>query len=443
MKSNSPHYIPLREYLATVPIVDCHDHTLQCPPKPTNPLAHLIDGYIRSDLESALDYRVVKELAYKVGITTRDEISTKLAALPLEETWRVVEPAWKRTKFTGYGLVVRKALKEFYGEDDLTLEALQRIAPRMVDISDEKVFDSILEKAKIVVRLEDNWVDMKEFMAGKIKLPPRGRVMISLPGLHRMKTAADIQVVGDEVGCTVTSLGEYLEVCREIFTGMKKAGAVGFKDQSAYERTLEYSNPTFAQAEEVFNWMMEDPRRSLSYPDGNKPLGDFLFHSFMRMARDLDLPVQIHTGHMAGIRNEIAKTNAVGLTRVLELHKETHFDLFHANWPYSGELLFLVKNYPNVALDFCWAHMIDPIYCQNLLKQAVSSVPHGKIHGYGSDLGGESVLNAWAHDDLARDNIAVALTDLVDIDYIDLEEAKELAHNWLFYNPNQFFRLGL
>ena len=35
-----------------------------------------------------------------------------------------------------------------------------------------------------------------------------------------------------------------------------------FKDQSAYTRTLEYGNPTRAEAEAVFNWFMEDPRRS-------------------------------------------------------------------------------------------------------------------------------------------------------------------------------------
>jgi len=111
---------------------------------------------------------------------------------------------------------------------------------------------------------------------------------------------------------------------------------VAFKDQSAYERPLSYENPSYGQAEEAFNWFMEDPRRSLSYPDGNRPLGDYLLHQFMRMARDLDLPVQLHTGHMAGIRNEISKANAVHLTRLLELHRDTRFDLFHANWPYGG-----------------------------------------------------------------------------------------------------------
>jgi hypothetical protein len=431
MKSNSRFYAPLREYLATVPIVDCHDHTLECPPKPTNPLAAILDGYIRSDIESAMDPKVARD------------VTDLLDKLPLEEVWAIIEPAWKRTKYTGYGLVVRKALKEFYGEDDLTLEALHRMNSRLIDLSDEAVFDGILEKAKIVVRLEDSWVNMKDFINGKVKLPPRGKVVISLPGLHAIKTVAEVQSIGDIVNCTVTNLCEYLEACRAIFSGMKRAGAVAFKDQSAYERTLEYGNPTFAQAEEIFNWMMEDPRRSLAYPDGNKPLDDFLFHEFMRMARDLDLPVQIHTGHMAGIRNEITKTNAVGLTRLLELHRETRFDLFHANWPYGGEILFLVKNYPNVSLDFCWVHMIDPLYSQSLMKQAVSSVPHGKIHGYGSDMGGHSLTNAWAHAELARDNIAMALADLVDIDYLGMDDAREIARNWLFDNPNQFFKLGL
>jgi predicted TIM-barrel fold metal-dependent hydrolase len=188
---------------------------------------------------------------------------------------------------------------------------------------------------------------------------------------------------------------------------------------------------------------MEDPRRRLAYPDGNRPLGDFLFHTFMRYARDLDLPVQIHTGHMAGIRNDVVKTNAAFLTRLIELHQDTRFDLFHANWPYSGDLLFLGKNYPNVRVDFCWTNMVDPIYCQQMFRQAVSSMPHAKIHGYGTDLGGDALCSAWAHADLARDNIAIALADLVEMEYLDVDEAKEIAWAWLFSNANEFFRLQL
>ncbi|HEO71072.1 MAG TPA: hypothetical protein ENN80_07400, partial [Candidatus Hydrogenedentes bacterium] len=207
-------------------------------------------------------------------------------------------------------------------------------------------------------------------------------------------------------------------------------------------RTLAYDNPPRAEAEAAFNWFMEDPRRQAGYPDALKPLDDYLFHAFLRMVRDLDLPIQLHTGHMAGIRNDIVKTNAAGLTRVIELHRDVRFDLFHANWPFNDELVYLAKNYPNVAIDFCWANIIDPIYCQNLFKQVLSAVPHGKIHGYGSDFGG-SVDRAWAHASIARDNIAIALADMVDMEYLGLDDAKEVAHAWLFDNANAFFGLGL
>jgi predicted TIM-barrel fold metal-dependent hydrolase len=86
---------------------------------------------------------------------------------------------------------------------------------------------------------------------------------------------------------------------------------------------------------------MEDPLRSAAYPGGVQPLDDYLFHTFMRMARDMDLPVQIHTGHLAGLYGDITKANAAGLVNLLMLHRDVRFDLFHANWPYSGEILFL------------------------------------------------------------------------------------------------------
>lgn len=130
------------------------------------------------------------------------------------------------------------------------------------------------------------------------------------------------------------------------------------------------------------------------------------------------------------------------LTRVIEMHRDVRFDLFHANWPYGGELIYMGKNFPNVSLDFCWTNIIDPVYSQNLLKQALGSVPHGKIHGYGSDFGG-SVERAWAHADIARDNVAIALSDMVELEYLNLDEAKSVAYYWLFGNANSFFRLGL
>lgn len=428
MKGTAKSFPELREYCETIPLVDCHDHTSECGPKHEDAIQMIAQGYFNSDLTSA---------------SSDDEVNFMHdKKKSLEERWPVLERAWKRTCHTGYGRLTRLMLKKFYDEDQLTLEALKRIQGKLLDFTDEKRFDEILQEANIAVRLQDIWPDVKKVVDGSLKLSPRSRIVISTPRYHRITSYQAVKDNAAPVMNNVTSLDEYLDACRKIFEAYKRFGAVAFKDQSAYGRPIDYGNPTRAAAEEVFNWFMEDPRRSASYPDGVRPLDDFLFHSFMRMARDLELPVQIHTGHMAGIRNDIAKTNAVGLTKLMELHREVQFDIFHANWPYSGELLYLCKNFPNVAIDFCWANIIDPLYCIDMFKQALSSVPHGKIHGYGTDYGGQPE-KAWAHARIARDNVATALSDMVEMEYLDVDEAREVAYAWLFGNANAFFKLGL
>ncbi len=96
----------------------------------------------------------------------------------------------------------------------------------------------------------------------------------------------------------------------------------------------------------------------------------------------------------------------------------------------------------------CGPKRTDPIlalmpgYFRSDILQALSCVPHGKIHGYGTDYGGD-VECAWAHAQIARDNIAIALSDMVELEYLGLDEAKEVARDWLFDNANAFFGLGL
>jgi predicted TIM-barrel fold metal-dependent hydrolase len=428
MRSRAKSFDKLRSFCAETPIVDCHDHTGACEPKYADPIVALKSGYFNSDIWSASSDA-------EMGIM--DDLS-----LSFDERWAVFEKAWRRTCHTGYAQVTRRVLKKFYDIDDLTRETALSMQDRLLDLTDPAAFEAILEEAKIAVRLENLSIDPATVLDASATLSPRARLVIGLPDYHNIRDHGAVQARVAPLKRKVTSLDEYLVACREIFEGYKRFGAVAFKDQSAYSRSIDYGCPARAEAEAVFNWFMADPRRSASYPDGSRPLDDYLFHEFMRMARDMDLPVQIHTGHMAGIRNDIAKTNAVGLTSVIELHQDVRFDLFHANWPYGDELMFLGKNYPNVSIDFCWANIIDPIYCQRLFQQALSAMPHGKVHGYGSDFGG-CADRAWAHAEIARDNIAIALSELVDADYLGLDDAREVARAWLFGNANEFFALGL
>ncbi|MCP4165390.1 MAG: amidohydrolase family protein [Chloroflexi bacterium] len=436
MKGAAQSYHDLLDYCQSIYIIDCHDHAMHTGPKYTDPVQVVVGEYFHTDLASATS-------AEEAQLLLDDTVAW-------EKRWPILEKAWARTKHTGYAQVTRRVLRRFYEEDGLSFEALQRMQERLPDLSDVDAYDAVLEEAKILLRIEDVWPDTGEILAGTYTPTPRGKVVISLPDLHAIRSYASVQEIVAPLGRTVSTLDEYLNACREIFEGFKSYGAVAFKDQSAYTRALDYGNPTRAEAEAVFNWFMADPLRNASYPQQTRPLDDYLFNTFMRMARDMDLPVQIHTGHLAGLWGDIRGANAVQMADFFLRHRQTRFDLFHANWPYSGEALYLCKNFPNVMVDFCWTNMLDPIYCQNMYRQALSSVPHGKIFGFGSDLGAHGFYGhsgypdrAWAHAQIARENIAIALSDMVEIGYLGLDEAKEVAYGWLFANPNAFYRLGL
>ncbi len=431
----SPLFRRLLERVNELPVIDCHEHLLGPEGRPPykEPIASLIHGYVFSDLQSAA-----------LGVSDRELARLQDEEVSTDEKWPLFERLWRATEHTAYARVTKFVLQEVYGEQELTRESLARVAAHLADM-DEAAYFRTIDEAGIQVMLVDvlGWLPqgLGSFLEGNKTFPPKWRPLISLPGLHPTTfNYAVIEQAGSLADLHITSLGEYLEAVYIIMQRCVERGAIGIKDQSAYERLIHYEPVTTADAERLFNQVLGDPRNSLGWPEG-KPLNDYLFHQYMRFARELDLPVQLHTGHMAGIRNRVDKTNAAYLTTVLELHRDVQFDLFHGNWPYLGDLLFLGKNYPNVALDCCWLHIIDPLYASELLERAVMVLPHTKVHGFGGDYGDVPEYVA-GHLRIARENIAGTLARLVERGWLEEEQAVSLAADWLFNNPNRFFRLG-
>jgi hypothetical protein len=419
-----------------MPVIDCHEHLTGPEARPVykEPIAALIPGYVQSDLQSA-----------SFGCSDRELHELFEGDATTDQRWPVFEKLWRATEHTAYARVTKLVLKNTYGvEGELTRAALDKVAEKLAGM-DEAAYFRTIDQANIRVMLVDvlGWLPtgLGSFLDGKKTFPEKWRPLIALPGFHSTRfdfnTANQYGLLADK---HITSLDEYLEAVFIVFQRCIARGAIGIKDQSAYERTLAYDLPTKNEAEKLFNQVLVDPRNALGWPE-SKPLNDFLFHQYMRFARELKMPVQIHTGHMAGIRNRVDKTNAGYLTSVLELHREVRFDLFHGNWPYLGDLLFLGKNYPNVALDCCWLHIVDPLYAIELLERAVLTMPHSKIHGFGGDYFDMPEFIA-GHLQIARQNIAAALTNLVEGSWLEEEQAVSLAKDWLFNNPNRFFNLG-
>ncbi len=420
--------------ICAMPVVDCHQH-VQGPAmlqRFEEPIAALVQFYANSDLVSAAFDVPDREIARLQD----NSVSTDLK-------WPLFSTLWERIRYTAYARVTRRFLKSLYGVDEPTREGLEVIREKLAS-RDEAWYYATLRNAGIEVMITDvlQWVPggTRAFVRGEVTFPEIIKPMISLPVFHPTTfNAGTIDYAASIVERTIASLDDYLEATFDIFRRCVERGAIGFKDQSAYQRTLHYEMPTRSEAEGQFNRVLSDRRAILGWPDG-KQLNDYLFHHFMRCAAELDLPVQLHTGHMAGIRSRVDEANALHLRSLLEVHKNVRFDLFHGNWPYMDDLLFLGKNYPNVSLDLCWAHIIDPDFSVELLSRALKTTAHSKIHGFGGDYPDlpEYIVG---HLDVARENVARALAQAVETGWIVEDEAVAIARGYMYENPRRYFRL--
>jgi uncharacterized protein len=437
----------LHDELSRIPVIDCHEHlgepgptrSAQCRAFRSDPLMFLCGDYLGSDLQSA-------------GASSRDLELLLDPAASLDAKWAAFEPCWTATEHTAYARATKRVLKRYFGVDRLTRDALDRIAQQLDRSSDSRtvtvlqdagvraVITDVLRPQGLGARYFHN-PELADFLEGRYVFPHDWKPVFWLSQLHEVQRREFVDFVAQLAGADITSLDRYEAATFEVLKRGRQKGIVALKDQSAYVRDISYVLPTRGDAERLFNRILSDPRQTLGWPE-SKALGDYLFHSLLRHARELDLPVQIHTGHLADIRNRVDKANAALLAPALELHTQVRFDLFHGNWPYLGDLLFLAKNYPNVSVNLCWLHIVDPLYAQELMKRAVVTVPHTKLHGFGGDFAFVPELSV-ASLEMARENMAAALADLVEMGWIDESTAVSLAADWLYNNPNAFFRLGL
>ena len=154
-----------------------------------------------------------------------------------------------------------------------------------------------------------------------------------------------------------------------------------------------------------------------------------MMHRVLDLAKEFDLPVQIHTGLQAGNGNDISNSNPTHLINLFMEYPEVNFCIFHSSYPYGGELSVLAKNFPNVFIDMCWTPVISPAYSIRYLDEWLETVPANKIMVFRGDY---SVVElVYAHSVFARRVVARVLSDKVRSGYFSEEEAKYIANKLL------------
>jgi predicted TIM-barrel fold metal-dependent hydrolase len=221
-----------------------------------------------------------------------------------------------------------------------------------------------------------------------------------------------------------------------------------FKLGIAYERDLVIGDPTSHEAELAFGRI----RTSKNSHEGSqqnagavnaqeeRSLSDYMIHRLLQRASDEDIPVQIHTGYLAGNWGSLAGTKALHLIPVLEKYRQVRFDVFHASWPWTSELGAIAKNYPNVYPDMCWVWAMNPTESERTLAEWLDGVPFNKIFAFGADTGlpwcevGYSIQ--------ARLGIARVLEEKVRRGFFSEATAREVASAIMLENGERFHGLA-
>lgn len=222
------------------------------------------------------------------------------------------------------------------------------------------------------------------------------------------------------------SLEEYVEQTRQAIRTAVRKGAVGLKIAIAYERTLEFAPDSREGALRAFG----EPHAS---KEDKKAFGDYMMFEIARIAADLDIPIQIHTG-LGGLSG----SRAIGLRDLIAANPNTRFDLFHASYPWCDDVLGLAHNYPNVYIDLCWLPLISTTRAVSFLREALELVQADRIL-WGCD--------TWTGEESYGARMAVhhclltVLNGLIEENMLTHDEALEYAKNILSRSAANLYKL--
>ena len=361
------------------------------------------------------------------------------ASAPLLERWRTFEPWWKYARFTGYGQALRIALEEIYGVEEISAETLPLLNERIDARNKPGLYREILvERARIRYSLFDDYWN-------PTPITPDPEFFVYARKFDRFVTPSGPQDVEELEKITDVSIHDLAGLRRSMersFEQSLEAGMVTVKSTLAYNRQILYHEVDEADAARSLGSLMNQQQTSPRGFRGRverpfRELEDYMFHHLVRLAESHHIPIQIHTGLHAGNGNFITNSNPTHLTNLFFLYPRVQFDLFHISYPYQGELSVLAKLFPNVHVDFCWAHIISESVAQRVLNEMMETVPINKIFGFGGDYRYPEL--SYAHARVARRNIARVLTRKVEGGFCDEDEALEIGRMLLYDNPARLF----
>ncbi len=417
---------PLREHVFSIPIIDTHEHIPDESVACANRLGFfgLFEHYVSSDLLSAGMPRENLE-----ALRNPDNELTP------QQRWALMADWWPYVRTTGYGRAMLEYLHELFGIVDVNADTVLELCRRINKARKPGWFRTVLkDRANIDKALVIRWpgqsvdVDTELFRAVPI-----------LDHYAMAGSRADLAELEKESGHSIQTLDQLMNAQEERLDAFAAKGIVAIKLFLAYQRTLQVDRYAKIEAARVFDRLWLSQKLDLTLQD-LKPLQDFMIRRLIGLAAERGLPIQIHTGLQEGNGNVIEHSKPTLLTGLFLDFPDARFDVFHAGYPWAGEVAALAKNFANVYADLCWMPAVSPAFMARVLDEWIETIPANKILAVGGD--SNYVEGAFGHCTIARRVVSDVLSRKVAGDYLTRTEAYWLADRLLRENACELFHLN-
>lgn len=231
-----------------------------------------------------------------------------------------------------------------------------------------------------------------------------------------------------QLNLSAASFEQYLEAIEVMVQTMPTRSQVAIKNALAYDRSIDFSDSTKAQAKAV--WGMENPSQ-----EDQKIFGDFIVDHFCTLCAAHQIPMQMHLG-TAIIRG----SHPMNVASLIERHPKTEFLLMHLAYPWSRDLLGMAFVYRNIWLDLTWSALLSPSHFKLALHEAIEVLPDDSRMMFGGD--NWHAEETFGTISTFKKLIAEVLQEKITNDYFDLDHAQRLASRILRENAISFFDLN-
>ncbi|MCU0959687.1 MAG: amidohydrolase [Pirellulaceae bacterium] len=416
----------IAERVWQTPLIDTHEHL----PEERDRLSGAPHPAIKADDWSLLLSHYLNSDLLVAGMSQADYDRFFAPTVDPLDKWQYLAPYWPAVKNTGYGRAVQIALQQLYDVVELSSATVAQVQAGYEATRRPGFYREILcERA----RIESCQVDAGPFR--KSAMPTLLMADINFVG---MIAGPNFEGYGKPSGIEVRTLSDWHRVI-DWWYDQYGQYAVATKSAHAYARDINYERVPAEAVEAIFSKRLAGDRLT---PAEQRSLEDHLFWYAVDKATELQLPIKLHTGYYAShnlMPLDRLRRNPGSAAELCGRAPQSRFVFMHIGYPYYEEMIALAKQYTNAYIDMCWSWIINPVASKDFLKKFLVCAPSNKILPFGGDyIPVEPVVgHAW----MARQGIALALSELVEERWMSLADALDLVDPIMHGNARRLFRL--